>query len=135
MTITCDYCGRPAQFIDSAVVYGRSYGMIYYCPPCGAWVGVHRGTNKPLGRLANAELRDWKKKAHAAFDPLWQGGRMKRDAAYAWLARQMKLPEKLTHIGMFDVSECKRVVTICNHERSKNHGKQQSHPRPATAAG
>ncbi len=135
MTITCDYCGRPAQFIDSAVVYGRSYGMIYYCAPCRAWVGVHKGTTKPLGRLANHELREWKKAAHAAFDPLWQGGRMKRNAAYAWLARQMNLPEKLTHIGMFDVSQCKQVVSVCTIERSKNHGKQQSHPRPATAAG
>ena len=31
-----------------------------------AYVGVHKGTDKPLGRLANAELRYWKKRAHAA---------------------------------------------------------------------
>lgn len=123
MTKTCDYCGRPTHYIDSAVVYGRSYGMIYYCPPCGAWVGVHRGTNKPLGRLANAELREWKKAAHAAFDPLWQAGRMRRNQAYAWLARQLGLPTDLTHIGMFDVHQCKQVVRICTDERSKTHGK------------
>ncbi|MPN54908.1 hypothetical protein SDC9_202586 [bioreactor metagenome] len=60
----CDYCGKPAIYTDSSRVYGKSYGMIYYCPDCHAWVGVHRGTDKPLGRLADAELRDWKKKAH-----------------------------------------------------------------------
>ena len=120
MSITklCDYCGQPALYTDSAVVYGRSYGMIYYCPPCHAWVGVHRGTDKPLGRLANAELRDWKKKAHAAFDPLWQGGRMKRNAAYAWLAQKLGIPEKQAHIGMFDVWQCQQVVRICTNERS-----------------
>ena len=63
MSITCDYCGRPAQLTDSAIVYGRSYGLIYYCAPCQAWVGVHKGTTTPLGRLANHELREWKKAA------------------------------------------------------------------------
>lgn len=132
MNKPCDYCGRPTLYTDSAVVYSRSYGMIYYCPPCSAWVGVHRGTNKPLGRLANAELRGWKKKAHAAFDPLWQQGHMNRHAAYAWLAQQLGIPEKQTHIGMFDVHQCQQVVRICTHERSKTHGKQQ-HPRPHPA--
>lgn len=71
----CDYCGNPADFVDSSVVYhGRSFGMIYLCPNCGAYVGVHKGSDKPLGRLANSELRNWKKAAHAAFDPLWKYG-------------------------------------------------------------
>jgi hypothetical protein len=52
MSITklCDYCGQPALYTDSAVVYGRIYGMIYYCPPCHAWVGVHRGTGTVNGK-------------------------------------------------------------------------------------
>lgn len=89
-----------------------------------AYVGCHKGTNKPLGRLANAELRHWKQKAHSAFDPLWQHGRFKgrRKAAYAWLAKEMHLPEAETHIGMFDVSQCKRVIQIIN-ERGKTNGK------------
>ena len=62
MNVICDYCGKPAQFVDSASVYhGHSYGMVYYCPDCQAWVGVHKGTDRPLGRLADAELRRWKK--------------------------------------------------------------------------
>ena len=75
-------------------------------------------TDKPLGRLANAELREWKKKAHAAFDPLWQGGKMRRNQAYAWLAQRLGLPTHLTHIGMFDVITCQQVVRICTNERS-----------------
>ena len=31
--------------------------MIYICKPCDAYVGVHKGTDKALGRLANKELR------------------------------------------------------------------------------
>jgi hypothetical protein len=94
--------------------------MIYYCAPCQAWVGVHKGTNKALGRLANAELREWKKEAHKYFDPLWQAkikqGYTKTQArrrAYKWLSQQMGIPVKETHIGMFDVDQCKQVVEIC----------------------
>lgn len=60
--VICDYCGTPADFVDSSVVYhGHSFGMIYLCPRCGAYVGVHKGSDKPLGRLANSELRNWKR--------------------------------------------------------------------------
>ena len=88
--VICDYCGTPADFVDSSVVYhGHSFGMIYLCPRCGAYVGVHKGSDKPLGRLANSELRNWKKAAHAAFDPLWKYGpyRGRRNEAYRWLRR------------------------------------------------
>lgn len=121
MNVRCDYCGRRAELVDSKVIYGKDYGhKVYLCRPCMAYVGCHKGTTKPLGRLANAELREWKKRAHAAFDPLWQYGRFKgyRNAAYAWLADRMGLPVKETHIGIFDVSQCKRVVAICRNERT-----------------
>lgn len=119
--VFCDYCGRRAEFVDSKIVYGRSYGKIYLCRNCMAYVGVHKGTDIPLGRLANAELRYWKKAAHAAFDPLWRRGPFKyhRDVAYGWLARKMGLPAEQTHIGLFDVSQCKRAVQICRNERSR----------------
>lgn len=113
--VYCPYCGRKAEYVDSKVVYGRSYGMIYLCRNCLAYVGVHKGTDRPLGRLANAELRRWKNAAHDAFDPLWKYGRFKgrRSAAYSWLASKMGLPIEQTHIGMFDVPECKQVIKIC----------------------
>lgn len=121
--IRCDYCGRVTEYVDSAVIYGKSYGMVYLCQPCKAYVGVHKGTDKPLGRLANAELREWKKRAHAAFDPIWQYGqfRRKRNAAYAWLAEKMGLTKEETHIGMFDVPQCKQVIQIMYDERRNSN--------------
>ena len=122
--VICPYCQQPAEFVDSAVIYhGRSYGMIYLCRPCDAYVGTHKGTDNPLGRLANAELRRWKIAAHAAFDPLWKTGEFKhrRDAAYAWLAEQMGLSKEKTHFGMFDVPQCQKAIRIIqkgtHHER------------------
>ena len=128
--IYCDYCGQIADYVDSAIVYGgRSYGMIYYCRPCDAYVGVHKGSDTPLGRLANANLRFWKKNAHAAFDPIWKRRRMTRSQAYSWLSAKMGLPPELTHIGMFDVDQCKQVVNIMKNERMKvydNHTRWQN---------
>jgi hypothetical protein len=118
--VICPYCGEIAEYVDSNVVYMSSYGMIYLCRKCKAWVGVHKGTDRPLGRLANAELRYWKKKAHDAFDPLWRERHfLSRHAAYGWLGDQLGLSREETHIGMFGVETCKVVVRLCIEERRK----------------
>jgi len=109
-----------SEFVDSIEVYGKSYGMIYLCRPCKAWVGVHKDTNEALGRLANAELREAKKEAHFYFDKLWsykikQGIKKgtARSKAYAWLSEEMAVPITETHIGYFDLHMCKKVVNLC----------------------
>lgn len=115
-TVICQYCGREAEFVDSAEVYdGRSYGMIYLCRHCDAYVGVHKGTDRPLGILANKELRRWKNAAHAAFDPLWRSGKYKRRTAYKLLSEKMGMPKERTHIGMFDIEQCKQAIAA-SHE-------------------
>jgi ribosomal protein L37AE/L43A len=117
----CPYCGGTPVLIDSDRVYTRSYGMIWCCEPCGAWVGVHKGTTTPLGRLADQDLRDAKVEAHKYFDSMWRTAmRLRgwpkstaRTKAYTWLSSQMGKPLERTHIGMFDESECFTVVAIC----------------------
>ncbi|EJN06451.1 zinc-finger-containing protein [Herbaspirillum sp. YR522] len=127
---TCRYCQEPAALLyrgDKGYPYYQDYGPIWTCAPCKAWVGCHDGTTNALGGLANAELRDWKIKAHAAFDPLWKA-KMARDACtkskarragYKWLSEQMEMPIKRTHIGYMSVEECKKVVEICSAIRMK----------------
>lgn len=117
----CPYCGKNTAFVDSSIVYRKSFGKIYYCRDCRAWVGVHKGTEKALGRLADAELRKWKIKAHFLFDMLWkkkisQGFSKKeaRSRGYAWVSKELKIPPEFTHIGMFDVDDCKKLVELCN---------------------
>lgn len=69
----CPYCSNSTEYIDSVEIYGKSYGMIYICRPCDSWVGVHnKKSKKALGRLANRDLRNLKKQAHAYLDPLWK---------------------------------------------------------------
>lgn len=114
--LKCPYCGGESVYTSSREVYGgRDYGMIYLCRPCNAYVGVHKSEpTVALGRLANAELREWKKKAHAAFDPIWKNGHMDRTTAYAWLSEKLCIEKELCHIGMFDVIECKKVIQVCS---------------------
>lgn len=124
MPVTCNYCQQPAQLVDGDTIYPHRpdlYALkFWYCSPCGAWVGCHKGTISPLGRLADAELRQAKQAAHAVFDPLWQDGRFNsRRRAYQWLAGQLGIDVNDCHIGMFDVETCRRVVEICKAEESK----------------
>jgi len=42
----CPYCKGETKYVDSSLVYGRSYGMMYLCEPCDAYVGVHHKTSK-----------------------------------------------------------------------------------------
>jgi hypothetical protein len=111
----CPYCGKATEYVDSACIYGRSYGMIYLCRPCDAYCGVHKGTDISLGRLANRELRELKKRVHAEFDILWApkpAGCFTRKQAYRWLADKMGLPIEETHIGMFSEELCRKAIVF-----------------------
>ncbi len=115
----CEYCGGKVIYTDSTVIYGRSYGMIYLCTNCNAYVGVHKGTKKPLGTLANTVLRNKRKEAHQAFDALWKTRRLSRSEAYLWLSKQMHLPKHRTHIGYFNVVQCEQVIQICRNRKNE----------------
>ncbi len=108
--IYCPYCLQEAEFVDSSVVYGKSYGYIYLCTPCNAYVGVHEATNKPLGTLADKATREARKIAHRAFDNIWQRHLMKRKHAYHELAKRMGVRE--IHIGESDAATCVKITDI-----------------------
>lgn len=119
--VVCPYCGEAAVFTTGEEVYPHRPDLhrkrFYLCRPCKAYVGCHRN-GKPLGRLANAQLRKARIAAHSAFDPFWRSGRMTRSAAYRWLAKELDLPISKCHIGMFDILDCRKVVSLCRKLRS-----------------
>lgn len=67
-----------------------------------------------FGTLANNELREWRKKAHTEFDKLWKQPTriMTRYKAYGWLAHKMNLPREHTHIALFEIEQCKKVIEL-----------------------
>lgn len=120
-TVRCDYCGQDAELVNGQRIYPNRPDLkdlkFWLCEPCNAYVGTHKPNRKhgfdgsdPLGRLANAELRLEKQKAHAAFDPLWKSGQMTRRDAYAWLSKATGIDVDRCHIGMMDVADCKAVI-------------------------
>ncbi|MEG1142309.1 MAG: zinc-finger-containing protein [Clostridia bacterium] len=121
----CPYCGSEVKLKnDSSFIYGKNYGAVYHCtnyPKCDSYVGCHKGTHNSLGRLANRELRTKKSEAHYYFDFIWKAkrslkkrsSRNARGKAYTWLSKELGIPNKDTHIGMFDVETCERVIALC----------------------
>jgi hypothetical protein len=121
----CPHCGSAVKIVRNSEIYnGQEYGewpWAYKCDGnfCDAYVGMHPFTNIPLGTLATHAMRDARKKAKAAFQPLWESGGMKRTEAYAWLAAQLGIAVASCHIGWFDVEQCNRVVEACKAIRRK----------------
>jgi hypothetical protein len=126
IAVTCPYCAKPAVAAHGFEIYHYQPGLwalhFYACFDCKAWVGTHRGTWEPLGKLANATLRKLRWAAHNAFDPLWQR-KMRRDkcsrkearnAGYAWLAGKLGIAVEDCHFGMFDEDQCQAAITICS---------------------
>ncbi len=116
----CPYCHGKSELIDSANVYnGRSYGLVFACLPCQAWVGVHKGSKIALGRLAQQDLRALKMRGHAIFDPIWRGwielGDPKdvaRNKAYKWLAGLLNIPVEECHFGYFNEERCEKAIYL-----------------------
>lgn len=121
--VTCPYCRSPAACVSSAAIYaGQSgYGMVWLCgnyPACDAYVGCHAEDLRPLGTMADRELRNARMDAHAAFDPLWKDGRMTREGAYDWLAWSLGIERDQCHIALFGLLECRQVVELCRGRMS-----------------
>ena len=60
----CRYCGGAVHLVPAAKVYGpaaaKRLGLerekFYQCQNCNARVGCHKGSARPLGNLANAQV-------------------------------------------------------------------------------
>jgi len=129
----CAECGTAehVDIADGSKVYPHRPDLwahgdqdkFWWLCQCGAYVGIHRGTLKPLGSPAGKATRDARSAAHAAFDPLWQRKMRKegckqqvaRNKGYAWLAGQLGIDRKDCHIGMMDAPTARRVVEICQN--------------------
>ncbi|MBU9645122.1 zinc-finger-containing protein [Burkholderia gladioli] len=120
----CDYCGGKAllaRFGDAAYPYRDEHGELWVCPPCDAWIGIFPRSRRhvPLGRLANAELRQAKSDLHAALEPL-VAAKMRRDGCNAfearakgirWLATQLG-QDPATTIHGFDLETCRAAIAL-----------------------
>lgn len=129
--LTCPYCLSGTKKVPMEFVYGTVYSSghdIICCnnfPQCDSYVGTH-SDGRPLGRLANKNLRTAKRAAHEAFDKLWKSGFLKRKEAYKKLSNFLNIPPEYTHIGMFKIQTCKKVIEWSESILTKNIVKNEN---------
>lgn len=112
----CDRCGAPGvKLINNEEIYGRSYGdwpYAYHCSSCGAYVGLHPGTDLPLGTMADTatrRARQQKQRFLVLIETKFGGDRA---AAYTWLAQQMGIDARECHFGLFSIEQCRQALAI-----------------------
>lgn len=127
--VICQYCNNAAILVDGEKIYPHRPDLkhlnFWYCDNGHepAYVGCHSISTKhkftgtePKGTLANSVLRSKRSLAHSMFDPLWKKGDRQyftsRSAAYNWLASSMNLTSDECHIGMFNESQCDKVISL-----------------------
>ncbi len=120
----CPYCGGEVKYLSNSFIYGREYGngKCYACLSCRAFVGVHTGTQVPLGRLADKQTTTLRKQCHALFDPMWRDKKVfeNRKQAYSWLADQLGIPVKECHMAW--LTDVQLVDALAHLKRKKLGG-------------
>lgn len=113
------HCGARAVLRQSTYIYGNHAkdGYLYVCsryPVCDSYVGAHTKSRKPMGFLANGELRSKRIQAHRAFDRLWKSGLMTRSQAYIWMQAKFSLNGEQAHIALFSEYMCDQLIAVCS---------------------
>ena len=114
----CPYCGKNVVFrsADGVSKENKFNTMLYVCsdyPKCDAYVRVKPGTKRPMGTLADSNLRALRTEAHFYFDQLHESGAMTKQQAYQWLAYKVSAPLSQAHIGYMREYYCQRVIEEC----------------------
>lgn len=114
--VRCPYCYNKASLVTGREIYPHTKNLnhkfIWLCKKCDARVGCHGNTRKPLGTLANAELRRHRQSCHKAIDWVWKTGKLNRNEVYRRLAKRLQIQLKFCHIALFDVAMCMRVLDV-----------------------
>lgn len=90
----------------------------WICPDCGASIGVHKGTDIPLGVPAMTETGRKRILVHNEISRIEKIG-MSRRHIYKFLQKQMGLNEEQTHAGLFSSEECDRAIDILKNIKGK----------------
>lgn len=110
--VICPKCSQLAKCVKQSLVYKTKTeltGYCYWCKKCDTLVGCHPHTKVPLGTMADRETRQWRMRAHNAFDTLWKLGFVKRDEAYSILKKEFG---REIHIGESDIETCQKIINL-----------------------
>lgn len=116
--VTCPTCGpnAPVFLVNNEEIYGREYGdwpYAYLCENCDSYVGLHPGTDLPLGTMADKETREARKRNKLAFFRMKDELGISRSEAYKRLAEGLSIPVSECHWSWFDAERCKQAGAVC----------------------
>lgn len=111
--VPCPNCGQLMNLRTDSQFKNKLWYACPNWPDCRGCHGAHPD-GKPLGIPADKETKDWRIKAHEAFDELWKSGQQTRPDTYRWLAKSLEIPLEKCHISSFDSKTCQKVVELCN---------------------
>ncbi|TXH35247.1 MAG: hypothetical protein E6Q98_15760 [Rhodospirillaceae bacterium] len=109
MKVTCPYCSSAAELI------GEHPAGAWVCtgePTCDAYCGADKH-GRPIGTLANADLRRARAAAHMAIARL----PIRLKAARRRIAKELNIALTDCHVDRLTEAQCWRVVEICNREK------------------
>lgn len=97
MTPICPKCG------EQAVLTTTKWGPRH--DHCGLW-------SWDSAPLVDADTHEARKRAHEAFDQVWQAGRVSRSTAYKMLADELGIEPKDCHIKLMSAEVASRVPEL-----------------------
>lgn len=99
MRIFCVECDKDieAKTVTGSMVYPNNpkvrFDKFWMCNHCKNFVGCHKRANKnkmkPLGVIANKELKQARIMIHNLIDPIWRQEKMKRGEVYAVISSEL----------------------------------------------
>lgn len=120
MKIFCVECQKDVEprLTTGSIVYPRSPQLsrdkFWQCRSCKNFIGCHKNARKnklkPLGVIANQELKGARIKIHELIDPIWRNEKMKRGEVYAVISNELGYTY---HTGeLRSIEEARRVWKI-----------------------
>lgn len=102
--VICPTCGKTAEATETR------FGVRHDCCGLRSWGG------KPLVSPATMDAR---RKAHAAFDPIWQHKLISRGRAYKELAKELNMSRRDCHISLMNEQDALRVPAAAKKIRER----------------
>ena len=128
-----DVYKRQGVLRPAAYVYGDNNldpeKYLYVCsgyPSCDSYIGAHKKSMRPMGTMADSNLRNKRIEAHRALDAIWKNGYMTKHSTYIWLQNRLNLREKDTHIGKFSYYLCEQTIRECTDYIKSREEKKKS---------
>lgn len=123
----CEYCGTRAELArygEESYPYREDHGPLWICTTCQAWIATHARSrhNTPLGRLADAALRDAKSRLHDALEPLAEA-KVRRDRvtifearakAVRWVGAELGFEPLPPSLHTFTLDQCEQALRYVN---------------------